>query len=403
MILPIIPYQISNKKNVNNLPSKTSINTGNRQSFTGNWYAEKIAKDYMYVKDYHSRLVEVIKKHFGYLNFDILEEATSLVQKFRAELADKDKQLIDLPKKVEGLGKKINDEQEKQRILDEKISEVSTLNAVEKLRLSRIVAAEKRKAKMEEKLRRTYIGLHELDKDKRTYPNALMLRGLQDDSEQEYILKFLQDKGSKLLKINFDDIPLKSVNKELDQIFKRIASEGEQTLLYIKNFSKYTVSTEKNFNFINKLKGPLCVCGKKYKTTILVFENNPERLDPAIAGGHRFKDLDVSDIKSEITSCFVPKFDGYTFVYGVNEDEMVDLYLGNFGHSRDILWIGSEQNKRIRAVLERLNEIKKQDKFRDIKYVQFPEPDSFDGIQYAMAKPDSLTEDFRHRIYFVLA
>lgn len=399
MISPIISLQVLNKQNINNFSQKSNIKVNDKQTFTGNPYAEKIARNYMHVKNYHSCLVEAIKEHFGYLNTDILVEATNLIQKYRAENIIKNFSLLALTKKVEQLTKKINEENEKHQILEKEISKVNTINAIEKLKLSKIVASEKRKTKMEELLRRNYIELHKLNE--KTYPNAMMLRGLQDEDEQKHILKYLTDKENKLFKINFNDIPLKTVNKELDQIFKRIASEGEQTLLYIENFDKYTISTEKNFNFINKLKGALCICGNKYKTTLLVFENNPERLDSAIVGGHRFKNLDVSDIKNEITSCFVPKFDGYTFIYGVNDDEMVDLYLGNFGQRRDTLWINSDQNKRIRAVLERLPEVVKQEKFKDIKYIQFPEPETLEGIKYAMEVSNTLTEDFKHHIYCV--
>lgn len=390
-MLKINPYQSYNNNSAKYHNKK--INNTNNISFGGNPLAEKLAKDYVYLKDYETRLINVIYNRFGYQDYDILNEAIRLIKKFRSDAAAKDNQLAEFPKVKEKLNTAIKNEINKQNELEEKISAVDKLTAVEKLKLSKIIASEKRKNTICEMLQEKYVGLHKLKE--KTYPNALMIMGLQDESEQQFVLQFLQNTGNKIFKIDFENIPKKSLLAELGLMFKRIKAEGEHALLYIKNFRKYTVPTEENFNFIQPLKGTLTKTGRELNTTVLVFENHPETLDAAIQGQHRFKRLDVSDIKSEITGCFIPKYDGYTYVYDVNKEDFVDLYLGNFGYSRNILWVDSNNNKKIRTIIDRIDEIKKHDKFGHIKYIHFPAPDSLQGIRNYQ-QISELTKDFQN-------
>ena len=396
-MLKISPYQISNLNSSGKCKSKRKSCTDDKITFNGSWYAKKLADDYAFVKDYESRLINVIYETFGYQDYDILNEATRLIKNMRASVADKDKQLSEFTKKTEKLNNAIKAEKKKQSGLEKEISEIDKLTAIDKLRLSKIVASEKRKYTIFEMLDKKYIGLHKLEQ--KTYPNGLMIVGLQDASEQQSVLKYLEENNNKMLKINFENIPQDKLIREVGAMFSRIKTEGEQALLYIENFRKYTDAENGNFSFINNLKGSLSRCAKDFKTTVLVFDNNPQTLDSALQGQHRFKWLDVSDIKSEITSCFVPKYDGFTFVYDVNKDDNVDLYLKDFGYNVSNLWVDSNNSKKIRAVIDRIDEIKKQEKFRNIECINFPAPDCLDDKTRFAFETEQLTADFKNKIY----
>lgn len=393
-MLKINPYQLYNTNSSGDYNSKRSFQKNGNVAFG---YANKLAKDYAFVKDYESRLYDVICEELGYTDYDILNEAKRLIKNIRASVADKDKQLAEFAQNTEKLNNAINEEMKKQSRLEKEISEIGKLTAIDKLRLSKIIASEERKYAICDMLGKKYVELHKLEQ--KTYPNGLMIVGLQDASEQQFVLKYLENNNNKIFKINFENIPQHTLIREVGAMFSRIKSEGEQALLYIENFRKYTDSESGNFAFINNLKGSLSRCAKDYKTTILAFDNNPQTLDSAIQGQHRFKWLDVSDIKSEITSCFVPKYDGFTFVYGVNKDDSVDLYLKDFGYNIFNLWIDSHNNKKIRTVIDRIDEIKMQEKFRNIECINFPKPDCFDDKTKYAFETSQLTADFKDKIY----
>jgi len=392
MLMRITPYQINYRTNNNTkFYSANPVKNGS-VSFTASFCAEVLAKRFRFVKDYRTQMEKAIYEDFGYHDSKLLQEASELVEAFRSGEANKDGIIKNTKNAIDGLQRKINEIRTKNDALDNAIKAADNLSAIEKIRLSRITASEKRKAGITGLLNEKYVGLHKLKE--KTYPNGMVIMGLQNEDEVNYALKYLEEKDNKMLKINFDNIPLQSANTEMLKLFKRIASEGKHALLYIENFAKYTVPTEENYNFINKLKHPFQSCAGDYNTTVLIFENNPDRLDAAIAGQHRLKRLDVSDIKTEITSCFVPKFDGYTMVYDTGEHDAVDLYLGDFGTNRNVLWVDSDWNAPIRAAINHFQDIRKIDKFKDVKLLYFRRPDNMEGIKDTF-EVSNVTEDYK--------
>lgn len=69
--------------------------------------------------------------------------------------------------------------------------------------------------------------------------------------------------------------------------------------------------------------------------------------------------------------------DGYRFKYIPFEENYIDLYLGDFGYSKDILWVDSQKTEAINTVIKNFDLIKKIAKFKNIKVLKFPRPDNF--------------------------
>ena len=268
-------------------------------------------------------------------------------------------------------------------------------NAIDKIKLNKTLAQEKRKKQVHEELDSKYIALEELEQ--KSFPNAIMIKGMDNKDEQEEVMKYLRRKNCEVLRLNFDNIPLDVVHKEISACAKNIKNSGKHSILYIENFDKYTIPTKDNFDFINRLKGFLCACSKNYDTTVLVFESHPEKLDENIIGRHRFqKEIDVSKIKADNFCEFIPKYDGYSLIYDDNENSKIDLYLGHFGADKYTLWIDSEDPKQIRLALDKIDKIKKLYKFKDVKFAQSPCPNGFKELEGYMFYPESnVTMDYK--------
>lgn len=343
---------------------------------------DEIAKKCQYLKDPDDMIYEELNKH--YFSWDINGGMTWDVQRrideLRYEREMREARLRNMDTVISAKDREIRNEATTHGQLTNEITETQRKNAIAKIKMSKIVASYDRVQEVNNQLEDKYINLFKIDGDKK-FPNAIMISGLKDEDEKEEVLDNLIKSGCKVLKTDFANIPLKNIAEEINGLASRIKKSGEHSILYIDNFDKYTTPEEVNQPFISKFKGFLCSCSKRCDTTVLVFENNPKRLDENIIGGHRFeKKIDVSNIKEEVPSVFVPKFDGYTFVYDTDEDSQVDLYLGDAGKNPALLWADTTSYDKIKVVLKRLDEIKAQDKFKYTKYLQVPfSPGAFDA------------------------
>ena len=324
-----------------------------------------LAKKYRYVR--YPYLIVLSEVDFDINKANRIEQ---LIDEYRRRNTERDNTISSLDTSLNQRNQQINKLSEEEQMLLKEVEQERILKAIDRLKLSKILTAEKRKQKVFSELDTKYISLYQLQEKK--FPNAIMIKGVDNQDEQIAIIKYLQNKNCEVILLDFDKIPLETANKELLLSAKHAKNSGKHPIIYIQNFDKYTVPTDKNFNFINKLKGFLCACSKNYDTTILVFESNPERLDENIIGKHRFeKNIDVSNLKED-TFAFSPKFDGYTFIYDTDENSMVDLFLGDFGYNNRVLWAETTEPDKIKKVLEHIEDIKKLKGFSNIKYIQVP-------------------------------
>ena len=366
-ISPIMSYNFQHHPQKNN--KKNIVFKGEYSD-----WIEEIAYKCQYVREPSDLILDELKKHFN--SWDIssfmISDVRKRIEELHLERQTRDAKLNNMNTILNKKDLEIKTETMTHNRLSKEITEAQQRNAVEKIKMSRIVASFERVSQVKKQLENKYINLLMFDGDKK-FPNAIMISGLKNDDEKKQVLDFLNKNNCIMLKTDFNKIPLNKVTKEINSFSSKIKQSGQHSILYIDNFDKYTVPTEENMDFISKLKGFLCNCSQRCNTTVLVFENNPTRLDENIIGGHRFeKKIDVSQIKEDISSVFIPKFDGYTFVYDTEDDMRVDLYLGDAGKNSDLLWVDTKSYNKVKAVLERMNEIKAQDKFKYIKYLQIP-------------------------------
>ncbi len=324
-------------------------------------------------------IYDELKKHWTPDSGDI-NRVKERIELLRSQRQMREARLNNMDTIISAKDREIRNEATTHSQISNEIVETQRKNAIAKIKMSRIVASYDRVQEVNKQLEDKYINLFKFDGDKK-FPNAIMISGLKNEDEKKDVLDNLINNGCKVLKTDFANIPLKNVAEEINGLASRIKKSGEHSILYVENFDKYTTPEDVNQPFISKFKGFLCSCAKRCDTTVLVFENNPKRLDENIIGGHRFeKKIDVSNIKEEVPSVFVPKFDGYTFVYDTDEDSQVDLYLGDAGKNPALLWADTTSYDKIKVVLDRLDEVKAQDKFKYTKYLQVPfSPGAFDA------------------------
>lgn len=380
-----------------------------KQTFTSNKdviekgytpYEIEIAQKYMRVKNPRKLIEEEVGT--DWYSMDTIAQAMELIAKYKKYEISQNTKLKNLGQKINNIDKKSMDITKRDEEIINELEKSGIKNAIDKIKLAKTVAQEKRKKQVYEELNAKYIALETLKE--KSFPNAVMIKGMDDKYEQEEVIKYLRRNNCEVLKLNFENIPLDIAHKEISACAKNIKNSGQHSILFIENFDKYTIPTEENFDFISRLKGFLCACSKNYNTTILVFESHPEKLDENIIGRHRFqKEIDVSTIKSDDFCEFTPKYDGYSLIYDDNENSHIDLYLGNFGTNKYTLWIDSEDPKQIRTVLDKIDKIKTINKFKDIKFVQFPCPNGFKELEGYNFYPESnVTTDYKHIYSYII-
>lgn len=360
-----------------------------------------VAKKYMYVKDNLPLIIEELYGDNNYYLSTSLSEVLELIEKLKAEYSSKDTKIKNLQQKLQSSEYASYAEVQKHKELSRKLDEANDKRDFERVKINKILLKEKRKNKVCTELKDNYIQLRKLEEKK--YPNAIMVSGIDDAEMQESIINYIKGENCKVYSLDFDKISLDNANKEIIATTKYIKQTGENSLLFIRNFRKYTTPTEENERFINKLKGFMCKCAKEFNTTLLVFESHPEQLDENIIGGHRFdKKIDVSDIKGAALTAFIRKNDGYSMIYGPEDDDQVDLYLGNFSTNPEVLWIDSKSSKKINQVLNKIDKIKSKELFKYIKYIEFAQPDSDEKIKNTYSKTYRKTNDFEDIFYMLI-
>ena len=248
-----------------------------------------------------------------------------IIKKLKTTYANKDKKIQALETNINKANSDNETELAKHIKLSREIDKENDSRDAERIQVNKLLVKELRKKQIFKELYYKYIKLNELDE--KNYPHGIMILGLDDKDAQKDVINYLKNNDCNVVQIDFNKIPLRTVNKEFLTHLKRNKQSDEHSIIYIDNFDRYTVPTDENFNIISKLKSTVCTCSDEYNTTVLVFESNPERLDENIIGGHRFKKkIDVRNIKGAEFIAFVPKYDGYTMHFGADENDTVDLY-----------------------------------------------------------------------------
>ena len=121
-----------------------------------------------------------------------------------------------------------------------------------------------------------------------------------------------------------------------------------------------------NDEIIPKLKALLSNCSSQRKCTIFINYDKPKELSPEITADHRFDKIDVTDIKYKYKPKFKPYYKDYKMKYGITNDDVVELFCGNWGYNDKVLWINSRRTKDINAVLDNIIAIKELKKFKGL-------------------------------------
>lgn len=149
------------------------------------------------------------------------------------------------------------------------------------------------------------------------------------------------------------------------------------SLLYIEDFDKF-ISKDLSKSEKGKIKSLLQDCYNKYHTTILFDTENSNEIDNIAKQPHRTMHIDVeNDLIMEPVKQppeMSKRYDGYRINY--EDAGETDIYLGDYGRAKDILWIDTDNTKKIQSVLKDLDRIKKKEKFSTVKKVRCPMPDS---------------------------
>ena len=337
-----------------------------------------LAQKYKYVKNPKPYITEEISI-YEFVNGGV-KKVLNYIQKLKDDDSSKSKKLTEIENDIKLEDSRAREIQTQDAEMLEKIAKVQIENVMDKIKLQKILIEEKRKKQVCDELQQKYIDLFKLDK--KIFPNGIMIKGIDEKFEQDMIIDFLRKNNCQVLRLDFEKILLKNANKEVANCRNSIKNSGQHSILAIDNFAKYMVYNDENSNFINNMKSTLVTCANDYNMTILVFESNPEKLDENIIGRHRFQNvIDVSEINTNNLCEFMPIYDGFRMVYDDNEESTVDLYLGDLGYNKDILWVDSTDENKIQTAIDRIDKIKSINKFKSVKYIQCEQQKQFENLK----------------------
>lgn len=362
--------------------------------YCGKYYTDnqiKTAKKYQYVDDYYNLLFgKFLDEESGFFtSFDTafdramtrMKPIEELVEYFQAINKQKDEEL-------EKISKDLSDLKTKQQDLDNDIDAIAKdldnekrLAQKKKEEVESYLGMQKRSKKVKEILNEKFIKLAKaeniggVNQSKITFPNGILISGLDEESMAN-VVSYCADQSDMGLKIiDFKKVEPKNVINVLAKTTKETKFSGRRNIIYIKNFDIYSKPDINNDEIIPKLKALLSNCSSQRKCTIFINYDKPKELSPEITADHRFDKIDVTDIKYKYKPKFKPYYKDYKMKYGITNDDVVELFCGNWGYNDKVLWINSRRTKDINAVLDNIIAIKELKKFKNVEKLQCPEPE----------------------------
>lgn len=230
------------------------------------------------------------------------------------------------------------------------------------------------------------------DNKKVKIPDALMIQSKNRESATETLKWIVGKSNSNYIYIEDKNeanyTRLDQIRTVLEEAEANYNKNGKRTLVWVENFDKLLSKSSDNEEVIGDIKDMLDKISKEYKTTIIFSCNNTADLDPIALQPHRVKiynidkDTPLEELKKIQSNYILSNIqklkdtDGYRFKYLPYEQNFVDLYLGDFSYSSNILWVDSQNIDAIHAVINNFDTIKKIPKFKNIHSIKFPKPDN---------------------------
>ena len=228
-------------------------------------------------------------------------------------------------------------------------------------------------------------------------PNAILIES-KDEVERKKNIQWIVAKANSHYvyiqdKNDENEIRVNQIYTVLEEAAVNFKKDGKRTLLVVENFDKLLDKSPENEEIVGDLKDLLCKLSSEYHTTLLFDSNDTVNMDPIALQNHRVtkynldKEIPLEKLKifqNEFVKSNIRKMancDGFQYRYIPFQNKFIDLFLGDFGYSKNILWVNSNNNEQIAAVLNNLDGIKMVPKFKDIEKVRFPKPENMELLE----------------------
>ena len=268
------------------------------------------------------------------------------------------------------------------------------------------------------KINRDFLADFNSDNKKIPVPNSIMILS-KDKQERQRNIQWLVAKANGHYVYIKDS--KKSNTSRINQIYtvleeaeENYNKDGKRTLLVVENFDKLLSKDKENEDVVGDLKDLLCKLSSEYHTTLVFEAEKTASMDSIALQSHRVKKYNLDNlipeeelkkfqnefVKANISQ--IDKSDGLKYKYIPFKKDYVELYWGDFGYSKDILWVNSEKSEKILAVLNNYDSIKAVTKFEHVKKVRFPQPDNFEILQaFNIKKTGNKTTDGKDIYEFI--
>ncbi len=267
------------------------------------------------------------------------------------------------------------------------------------------------------KLNKDFISLFNSSKsDTNLLPNAILIESTSQHENKD-IIKWLFNNsiGNKIYienKNSSSKDKIQIMNSALEMAKEYNKKTGHYTLMYIENFDNLVAKNKENTSNIADLKDILSNLQSEYKTTLIYETDNSQKIYPEILQKHRtglkinlnktipsneFKVFQHDYIKAN-TIPMSTNDNGYRMNYLPDKKIYIDLYLGDYGNDKSVLWIDSVNYKDIECVIENINTLKELPVFKNIEKIKFAEPTNKELLKYEIKATDKVTKSYK-KIY----
>lgn len=257
--------------------------------------------------------------------------------------------------------------------------------------------------------------LNSADKKFITAPNSVMILGSNKKTNIKYLNWIIGESNTNFLFIkdnpqDSNETKLNQITTALEELKEKNETNGLKGMLYVENFTKLLEDTPQNEEIIGYLKDLLDKVSEQYNTTILFETKGTVGLNPIALQNHRVKRYDterkittkelqqaqIDYIKSNL---YPLDEGGYKFRYIPFTEKFTQLYQGNFGYNKKVLWVNSTDPSAIKSVIDNFSIIRTVPDFWEATKIQFPEPDYLSSIpQENLTRTSYYTKDYK-RIY----
>ena len=209
------------------------------------------------------------------------------------------------------------------------------------------------------------------------FADGYVIKGLSK-SEQQYIFYSIMTREDEIIEcIDFANFKKpKEAIKAIETVKNKMKNSKKPGILLFRNFDRCNINQDKDFGALYRYMQKLLSSAKEQKIINLFIANDvPKAKIPdneIIVSVNPLRELKTTDNPFKTNARFFKINCGINYRYDKSPRDSVNLYLGDCGKNKNILWVDTGNAKKVNIVMKSIELIKQLPIFREVKKVQCP-------------------------------